>query len=171
MSGARGWLSFALVVAVLLARPLTAAEPDLRGTWAVTNFQYSREVKKADPNAPAAPPAETKAASPTLHIGHDGMSVVMDFLGADGQVMSSQRLTTDGAENVNKAEGTLVRRSRSRWSETGLTTKWRLLNKGRLVMSGVDVWTISDDRATLTQTSAGEDTKTRMTTKTVYSRQ
>jgi hypothetical protein len=171
MTGARGWRSFALVVAALLARPLAAAEPDLRGTWAVTNFQYSREVKKADPNAPAAALAETKAASPTLRIGHDGASVVMDFLASNGQVMSSQRLTTDGAENVNKAEGTLVRRSRSRWNETGLTTKWRLLNKGRLVMSGVDVWTISDDRATLTQTSAGEDTKTRMTTKTVYSRQ
>lgn len=171
MNGARVWRSCALAVAVLLARPLAAAEPDLRGTWSVTNFQYSREAIKADPSAPAAPPAETKAASPTLRIAHDGGAVVMEFLGGDGKVMASQRLTTDGAENVNKAEGTLVRRSRSRWSETGLTTKWRLLNKGRLVMNGVDVWTISDDRATLTQTSAGEDTKTRTTTRTVYSRQ
>jgi hypothetical protein len=170
MSGARGLRFGGLVMVILLARPLAAAEPDLRGTWTVTSFQYSREVKKAEPSAPAAAPAETRAASPTLRIGHDGASVVMDFLGGDGKVMSSQRLTTDGAENVNKAEGTLVRRSRSRWSETGLTTKWRLLNRGRLVMSGVDVWTLSNDRGTLTQTSSAEDTKTRTTTTTVYAR-
>jgi hypothetical protein len=170
MSGARGWRPFALVVAFLLARPLAAAEPDLRGTWTVTDYQQSREVKKPDPNAPPVPP-EARASAPAVRIGHDGGSVVMDFLGNDGKVVSSQRLTTDGAENVNKVEGTLVRRSRSRWSDTGLTTKWRLLNRGRLVLSGVDVWTISNDRGTLTQTSAAEDTKMRTTSKTVYARQ
>lgn len=173
MNSARTWKSSVLVVAILLAWPLAAAEIDLRGTWTVTDFKQSREVKKADTKAASTPPAtpEPPARSPNVRIAHDGGSIVMDFLGDDGKVLSSHRLTTDGAENVNKSEGTLVHRSRSRWSETGLTTKWRLLNKGRLVMSGVDVWTPSNDRATLTETSAMEDAKTRTTTTTVYARQ
>ena len=168
---ARRWSGVAL--AALLAQPLSAAEIDLRGTWTVTDFKQSREVKKADTKAATTPPAtpEPPSKAPNVRIAHDGGSIVMDFLGEDGKVLSSHRLTTDGAENVNKSEGALVHRSRSRWSETGLTTKWRLMNKGRLVLSGVDVWTLANDRATLTETSAMEDAKVRTTTTTVYARQ
>lgn len=169
MRGARIRRSSALIVAVLLASPLAAAEIDLRGTWTVTGFQQSRELKKPDPAG--APPAEGKASAPAVRIAHDGGSIVMDFLDDGGKVLASQRLTTDGAENVNKREGALVQRSRSRWSDTGLTTKWRVMNRGRIVLSGVDVWTLSADRGTLTQTSSAEDAKTRTTTRTVYSRQ
>jgi len=160
--------SGALVVALLLSQAAVGAEMQLSGSWSPSDHEQTKQPKRPDPQAPPAPP-EGKPRLPWLRIAHQGASVVIEFIGDEGAVLSSQRLTTDGAENVNKREG-LVQRSRSRWDGHALTTKWRLVSRGRTVMTGVEVWTLSDDRSTLTQSSAMEDSKSRTETKTVYVR-
>lgn len=165
-------LLLAVAAASIGPKP-AAAEVDLRGTWSRTDYQQSTEARRTDPKTPSAPPAALAAgpAFPAVRIAHDGGAVIMEFLGEDGTVLSSQRFTTDGAESVTRGpERGVVRRTRSRWNETGLITKWRLQRRGRTVMSGVDVWSLSNDRRTLTLNSTIEDARTRTTTRSVHTR-
>ena len=164
--------SGALALGLVLSQAAAAAEAHLTGAWSPSDHKESRQLKRPDPKAPEAPPApaEARPPLPSLRIVHQGAAVVIESLGDDGRVLSVQRLTTDGAENVNKREAGLVQRSRSRWDGQALTTKWRLLRRGRIAMTGVEVWTLSNDRNTLTQTSALEDARSRTESRTVYAR-
>jgi hypothetical protein len=166
-----------ILVSVVLATLRTglAAPIDLSGTWVPDPAAYERhkELKVVDPKAPPAPPApsEGKPALRNVRISHHGSAMVFEHLGDDGSPVSLRRVTTDGMESVNGADGALPHVSISRWEGRSLLTAWRLTRAGADIMTGIDTWSLSDDGGTLTLTSAMEDSKSRSRTRTVYRRQ
>ena len=160
---------------VALLQSASVTHPDLSAEWVPDPSQYrvSKVLKASDPGAPPAPPAPSGGVPqlPRLRRAHNEPSVVLEYIGHDGVPISSQRLTTDGAENVNeRAGGAMIQRSTSRWENGALTTQWRLLRGSVVFISGVDVWRLSENGTTLTLRSSLEDSKSKSETTTVYRR-
>ena len=152
--------------------------PDLSGLWVPvpSEFKLTKEPKTPNPNAPPAPPAplvppEGSPLLPSVRINHDEPVVLVEYVGSDGAAISSERRTTDNAENVNlRAGGTLTQRSKTRWDNGVLRTELRLMGGDDVVLSAVEHWQLSPDRTTLTITSEVEDSVSRSRVVTVYRR-
>ena len=167
------------VVAVTLVLALSQAglngPVSLGGSWVPdpSVSERSKELKAPDPRAPPAPPAPPAGAPKLrpLRIAHDGPTIVFEVVGEEGSPLSSERITTDGQEHVSaRGGGELTHVSLSRWDGASLRTEWRLTQAGADIMTGVDVWSLADDRASLIHTSSMEDSKSHSTAKTVYRR-
>jgi hypothetical protein len=152
------------------------APPQFSGTWlpdpgASTQTKTLKTV--VDPAAPPAPPAAPAAIAehlPPMRIVQQGSAVTVEFLEADGSVISSTRLTTDGAENVSpRAGGALTHRSTSSWEGPILRTTWVLEQAGKAVISGTDARELVDP-GTLRVTTWTEDSKSKSESVLVYRR-
>ena len=160
-----------------LAQAIVAVQPPtLTGTWIPDSAAstQSKELKQAvqpgAPPAPPAPPATIRDHLPTLRIHHGEPRLTLQFLDADGSVISTTEVTTDGKENMNsRAGGALVHRSTSRWDGNTLRTDWKIERDAAVVISGVDRTELTS-ADTLVVTTTTEDSKSRSRSTIVYHR-
>jgi hypothetical protein len=127
---------------LLLVDPVSTPAPNLTGTW-VPDMAQSTQSKTlfetAGSGAAPAPPQAIQDQLPAMRLTHSGGRLVIEFLEADGFVISTTTLTTDGAENVNpRAGGALLHKSTSGWKGAVLHTRWAIEREGRVVISGTE---------------------------------
>ena len=166
------------IVLLWMADAYPQRRPDLSGFWVPvpSEFKLTKEPKTPAPNAAPAPPAppilpEGSPSLPSVRIDHNEPVVLLEYVGSDGATISSERRTTDNAENVNlRAGGTLTQRSKTRWDNGVLRTESRLMDGDQVILSAVEHWQLSPDRTTLTITSEVEDSLSRSHVVTVYRR-
>jgi hypothetical protein len=160
---------------LLISNVPVQRRPDLSGSWVPipSEFKLTKQLKAPDPDAPPAPPAppEGPPSLPSIRITHNEPDILLEYVGSDGATISSERRTTDNAQNINqRAGGALTQRSRTRWENGALRTESRLMNGDATILSAVEHWQVSPDGATLTVSSAVEDSKSRSQVVTVYRR-
>lgn len=74
-----------------------------------------------------------------MRLTHSEGRLGIEFLEADGSVISTTILTTDGSENFNpRAGGALIHKSTSGWKGAALHTRWTIEREGRVVISGTE---------------------------------
>lgn len=166
----------ALVTAVLASMATAEAPPQLSGSW-IADPEASTQTKTlktvVDPKAAPAPPAAPAVIAerlPPMRIVQQGSAVMIEFLEEDGSVISTTKLTTDGAESVSpRAGGALTHRSTSAWDGPILRTTWALEQAGKVVISGTDARELVDP-GTLRVTTRTEDSKSKSESVLVYRR-
>jgi hypothetical protein len=140
------------LAALVVSTPLLMAQvsrPDFSGRW---------ELDKAQSDFGSIPPDE----SATELIDHKDpkLNITQHWKNAEGEYTRVWQLTTDGAENVNRADGTEIR-SRTHWEDTRLITEWEMKSQANLV-EGKNIRAISEDGKTqavhVQQRSAAGDT-------------
>ena len=144
-----------LTALVVSASLLTAqvSRPDFSGRW---------ELDKAQSDFGSIPPDE----SATELIDHKDpkLNITQHWKNAEGEYSLVWQLTTDGAENVNRSDGTEIR-SRTHWEDTRLITEWEMKSQANLV-EGKNIRAISEDGKTqavhVQQRSAAGDTTQRL---------
>jgi hypothetical protein len=159
-----------LLSAVIVQSP--AATADFSGYWVPDpgKATYTKELKTAEakPDAPPAPPGDLPA-PPPLRISSTAKEVILEFMGDDGAPITTLKLATDGRE-VTNPRGMLSQISTSHWENDTFVTAWQLHRRDVMIMKGVDTWRLSPDGTTLTIESRMEDSKSRSTTSTTYSK-
>jgi hypothetical protein len=161
----------ALVSAALVQSP--PAPVDFSGFWVPDpgKSTYTKELKAPDPEAPDAPPPPpgNLPPPPALRIASRAAELVVEYLD-QGAAIATLALATDGHE-VTNPRGMLTQTSSSHFENGAFVTTWQLNRRDVLIMNGVDTWRLSPDGATLTIDSRMEDSKSRSTTKTTYTKQ
>jgi len=164
----------AVLVAMLVAPLAQSGSRNFIGTWVPIPAEYksTKELKTLDLGAPPAAPAPVGPPQlPSIRISETDPAVVVEYIAADGAIISSFRLPTDGSESVDRRGAGLTQHSRTRWDNGVLQTDLRLLQGDTVVMTGVDRWQLSADGTRLTISGTMEDAKSRSRTTTVYRRQ
>jgi hypothetical protein len=105
-----------------------------------------------------------------MRIQHVEPRLTIEFLEAQGGVISATAITTDGKENVNpRAGGALTHKSTSQWDGKVLRTTWKIEQDGRVVISGVDERTLTSPDTLVVKTTT-EDSKSRSRSAITYHR-
>jgi hypothetical protein len=148
----KGSLFLILPAALILSTSLGVAQvsrPDFSGRW---------ELDKAQSDFGSIPPDE----SATELIDHKDpkLNITQHWKNAEGEFTLVWQLTTDGAENINRANGTEIR-SRTHWEDTRLITEWEMKSQANLV-EGKNIRAMSEDGKTqavhVQQRSAASET-------------
>jgi hypothetical protein len=169
-------LQSAIGALLLLAGPASTPAPNLKGTW-VPDLAHSTQSKTltetagsgAAPAPPAAPQA-TQDQLPAMRLTHGEGRLVIELLEADGSVISTTTLTTDGSENVNRrAGGALIHRSTSEWNGAVLRTRWAIEREGQVVISGTEERELLSP-TTLRMVTKTQDSKSRSESVVLYRR-
>jgi murein DD-endopeptidase MepM/ murein hydrolase activator NlpD len=155
----------------------SAQPPSLTGTWipdpaaSTQSKELKKTVQPGAAPAPPAPPAAIQEQLPPMRIQHREPRLTLEFLDADGSVISTTEITTDGKENLStRAGGALTHRSNSRWDGKVLKTDWKLeQQKAVVVISGQDQRELTSPD-TLVVTATAEDSKSTSRSVIVYHR-
>src|SRR5262245_39586061 len=115
MANSRRWM-LALLVSVLALEVKAAERPDFSGLWVPDAGRSSTQKQlKGQTEAPAPPAPPPAQGLPQVRIEHREPRLTVSFLDAQGELISSLSLTTDGAAAVNERGGGLVHRSTTVW--------------------------------------------------------
>jgi hypothetical protein len=147
-----GSLFLIFLASVGLSTSLVMAQvtrPDFSGRW---------DLDKAQSDFGSIPPDES--ATELIEHKDPKLNITQHWKNAEGEYTLVWQLTTDGAENVNRANGTEIR-SRTHWEDTRLITEWEMKSQANLV-EGKNIRALSIDGKTqavlVQQRSAAGDT-------------
>jgi hypothetical protein len=144
-----GLVSLATLISSSLLMTAQVSRPNFSGRW---------DLDKAQSDFGSMPPDES--ASELIDHQDPRLNITQHWKNAEGEYTLVWQLTTDGAENINRADGTEIR-SRTHWEDTRLITVWKMKSQANLV-EGKNIRALSEDGKTQTvqvqQRSAGGET-------------
>jgi len=134
------------------ARPdASASKKDFTGTWRIDPAQTTQEVSE-NPNAPAGLGPPPPPPPPPLPGQYEIEQITRsgDTLRIASGPAGTIRVTTiklDGSEVQSPASNGVIRTARSRIDDGKIVTEWKLERRGKLILSGEEVRSLSQDGA------------------------